>query len=185
MKVNKVLTLGVVGLSMVVFSGCSKKGASTPAIDPDKVANMMDAGKSMYCVMDTSEGGTIETWTKGEKTKTYGTNMGGGKGMGYVLTDEEWTYMWVEGSTKGSKYPVTDEETPRSEGEEFEGEMPEVSMKQELAEHQVDDFKYDCKEQNIPNSTFVPPTNVEFEDVMKGMGADFEGMGNSLEDFKR
>ena len=197
MKNNKIFMLGVVGLSAVLLSGCLKKEGvvSDKPLDEKKVAEAMEKGKPVYCIMDTSEGGTVETWTKGEKTKVYGTNMGGGKGMGYMISDEEWTYMWVDGSTKGSKYPVTDEETPRSEGEEYEGEMADFDMKQELADHQVEEFKYDCKEQNISDSMFVPPTNVEFEDVMKkfekmgadleGMGTDFEGMGNSLEDFKR
>ena len=51
------------------------------------------------------------------------------------------------------------------------------------------------KEQNIPDSTFVPPVGVEFEDVVKkyekmgadleGTNTDFEGRGTSLEDFKK
>lgn len=188
---------GVVGLSVVLLGGCVKKEetAGTKLVNEEKIADAIEAGKPMYCVMSTSEGGTVETWTKGEKTKVYGTNMGGGKGMGYMITDGEWTYVWVEDSAKGSKYPVTDEEIPESDGEEYEGEMADFDMKQELADHQVSEYKYDCKEQNIPDSTFVPPTGVEFEDVMKkfekmgadlkGMGTDFEGMGTSLEDFKK
>ncbi len=169
--------LSVIGLSTVVFSGCLGKEAA-PVNDPDKIANMVEAGKSMYCTMSTTEGGTIETWTKGKKTKAYGKNMGGGASLGYMISDGEWTYMWSDGSTKGSKYPVEDEVTPRSEGEEseeFEGEMPEVNMKEELADSMVDDYKYDCKEQNIPDSTFVPPSEIEFRDVMKEMES---GLGN-------
>jgi len=177
--------LAIVGLSTVVLGGCLKKGdtVGTKLVDKEKIADVMEAGKPMYCTMSTSEGGTVETWTKGEKTKVYGTNMGGGTGMGYIITDEEWTYMWVEGATEGSKYPVTDEETPRSEGEDFKGEMPDFDMKKELEESRVEDYKYDCKEQNIPDSTFVPPTGIEFKDVMKEMEESLKKMGESMEGF--
>jgi len=162
--------LGVIGLSAVVLTGCLKEVK-------EKVADVVETGGSTYCIMSTSEGGTVETWTKGKKTKVYGTNMGGGVGMGYMITDGQWTYMWVEGQTKGSKYPVTDEETPRSEGEGFQGKMPDSDSRQELANYQVDDYKQDCSKKSIPDSTFVPPAGIEFVDMM-------EKLGGSLEDFR-
>jgi hypothetical protein len=180
MKVNKIFMVAVVGLSAVLLGGCLKKEdtAGTKSIKKEEIAEVMEEGKPIHCVMSTSEGGTIETWTKGEKTKAYGANMGGGMGMGYMISDKEWTYMWAEGATEGSKYPVIDEETPRSEGEDFQGEMPNYDMQQELEESRVDDYKYECDEQNIPDSTFVPPVGVEF--VNKA-----ESMGVGLEDFKQ
>jgi len=182
MKINKVLIFGVVGLSAVVLIGYLKKGdtGSTSLVDvaKEKIADVVETGNSTHCVMSTTEGGTIETWTKGEKVKAYGTNIGGSAGMGYMISDGQWAYMWVEGETKGLKYPITDEETPRSEGEGSEGEMPEFDMQQELADYQAGDYKQECSEEAIPDSTFVPPAGIEFMDMM-------ESLGGSLEDLKQ
>jgi len=182
MKASKLLTFGVIGLAVVALGLYLKKGdmVGTKLVGGEKIAEVMKAGGSTYCVMETSEGGKIETWTKDKKVKVYGLNTGGGAGMGYMISDGEWTYMWVEGEAEGTKYPVMDEETPRSEGEGFAGEMPDADMQQEMEEYQVDtaDFEYDCSEQNIPDSTFIPPANIKFVDVM-------EKMGVSLEDLKQ
>ncbi len=190
MKTNKVFIFAVISLSAVFLTGCLKKDDTTSLIGTtkEKVADAVKSDQSTYCVMSTTEGGTIETWTKGEKVKTYGTNMGGGAGMGYMISDGQWTYLWVEGATKGTKYPVTDEETPRSEGDGLEGEMPSADMRQELADYQVADFKMDCNPKDIPDSTFVPPAGIEFVDVMEKMGGmveKLEDAGGSLEGFKQ
>ncbi len=171
----------LISLSAVVLGGCLKKEDTTSSglIDTakEKIADAVETNKSTYCVMEITGGGTVETWTKGEKTKAYGTNMGGGAGMGYMISDGQWTYMWVEGQTKGSKYPVTEEETPRSEGEDYQGEMPDRDAQKELADYQIGNFNQECSQENIPDSTFVPPAGVDFVDMM-------EKMGGSIEDFK-
>ena len=189
MKTKKIFIIALIGLSSVFLTGCLKK-ENTNLVDvaKEKIADVVETSKSTHCIISTTEGGTIETWTKGEKTKAYGANIGGGAGAGYMISDGQWTYLWVEGATKGTKYPVTNEETPRSEGEGFEGEMPDVDARKELAEHQVADFKQECTEKNIPDSTFVPPTTVEFVDMMEklgGMVEKLEGAAGSLEDFKQ
>jgi len=182
MKISKVTMLGVLVLSSLILVGCTKKegDAGTSIIDTakDKIADIVETDKSTYCVMSTTEGGTMEIWTKGDKTKVYGTNMGGGVGMGYMINDGEWIYMWVEGKTTGSKYAVVDEETSKPDEKDFKGGMPDIEMQQELAKHQVADFKQDCTDKFIPDSTFVPPSDVEFVDVM-------ESMGKGLENFKQ
>jgi len=182
MKINKVFTFAVIALSAVALGGCLKKddtaGTSLVDVAKEKIGDVVETDKSTYCVMSTTEGGTIETWTKGEKTKVYGANIGGGAGMGYMISDGQWTYLWVEGATKGTKYPVTDEETPRSEAEEFQGEMPDSDMQQKLADHQMADFKQDCSPKTIPDSTFVPPATIEFVDMMEKLGGSLEGFKN-------
>ena len=180
MKTSKVFMFSVIGLSAIVLTGCLKK-ENTNLVDvaKEKIADVVETGKSTHCIMSTTEGGTIETWTKGQKTKVYGANVGGGPGMGYMISDGQWTYLWVEGQTKGSKYPVTDEEeTPRAEGEEFQGDMADYDMQQELASYQVENFKQECSQENVPDSTFVPPAEVEFIDMMEKMGVNIEDFKN-------
>lgn len=195
MKSNKFTLIAIVVVSSLVFAGCVKKDDAGSGAAGSKSG--VKSGVSTYCKMSTTEGGTMEIWTKGEKTKTYGLNMGGGMGMGYTISDGEWLYMWVEGATTGKKYPVVDEETPRSEGEEEPGEMPNLTAQQELEGSMVQDYEYECNEQDIPDSMFVPPAGVTFVDAVEqmgitkeqwgGTGGDAGGSsgGSSLEDFKQ
>ena len=56
--------------------------------------------------------------------------------------------------------------------------MSDANMQQELEDYQMvtTEFEYDCSERNIPDSTFVPPTNVKFVDVMAQMGVSLEDL---------
>ena len=167
-------------LSAVLMGGCLKKDGlvgTKPMKTESEIAKAMEAGEAIYCVMSTTEGGTIETWTKGKKTKAYGGNIGGGAGTGYMINDDDWTYMWAEGETTGTKFAMIDEETPRSEGvDQFEGEMPDFDVQAELKKYQVNDYEYECNQENIPDSTFVPPAGVTFVDMMEKMGEMMEGL---------
>lgn len=179
MKKHKLVMLGMAALAVVVLAGCNNKTISSEdsVEDQMKAAEAMQAGTPMHCTMSGPDG-SMETWVSGEKSKVYGTNVAmGSAGTGYMINDGEWVYMWQEGATEGTKIEVVDDEEEVVEEEEVE-EMPEAEVQDFDVQEMMDEFKnyeYECKEERIPDSTFVPPSDVTFTDMMEQMEQMMQG----------
>lgn len=198
MQLSRIIRAGgLVSLSGLVLAGCSLPfmGAKTPSDQPqnavDQMANaaqlsvMMSTGQSGTCfITDTSSEAqdAMEISIKGKKFLIKGTNFSVDssdptqqktKGIGYMLNDTEYTYIWEEAATTGMKIkaaePASTESPEVAAANQDLGPAPRTSDQDPLSKFEADPkYRIDCQLANIADETLMPPTSVQFMDLSQG-----------------
>lgn len=176
---KKLLSLGV---TIAVLSGCNTQ-TSTPTVQTpeqtgseyEEVANSLLAGKSVRCLMtNTSDGNTMSYAMKGEKVRLNNSSAAQTSASGEMIMDGEYVYTWSNDKKEGTKYkipPATDQASP--DGTQIESTTE--FKPEDIQDYQNMGYIVDCKEENISDSEFTPPTDVTFTDL----SAMMEGLNNS------
>lgn len=186
------LSLGLVGLSAVLLSGCSLPGQSTNQNgvtsqsqnqnQERQMAQILQAGEPVYCVM--TKPGTeerIEYWVKNKKMKMMGTGISTAddseRTMGNMISDGEYIYVWGEGQSSGMKLRVPSEEEikeSQAQYQEYLNKLPSADENYESnleAQYQNEGYGVNCQPQNINDDEFVAPSNISFTDMATMMQA--------------
>ncbi len=141
--------------------------------ESNELAQAIESGKPTYCQI-TSDDGTenLEYWIKDKKMKMVGQGVSGDDEvaqmeMGSMISDGEYIYTWSEGETQGVKFrAMTEEEAQEvaAEAEEYMQDLPDMGD-DFVEEYENKGYRVDCKQQNIADSEFTPPANVQFQDM--------------------
>ncbi len=166
------LLLAVIILSLVIL-GCSKasapaqknvqstdsssdsSGSAESSGDETEIPKfttlkqVMKLGTSFECDFD-QDGITINTKIKGEN---FASKAASSEGIVNSIVKGKMMYTWVEGQRQGYKMNLEDvEKTPQA-----------VPKAQPNYDEEIPDL--DCRSASISDSTFNPPSNVEFQDM--------------------
>ncbi len=178
--------------SAIFLSGCLPTGQKTQTPkdvlkEGQELAKAIETGKPIHCqISNEDKSEEMEYWVKGEKIKMVGSNLGSGMEdqTGYVITDGEYMYVWSDGEENGMKMKMpSDEEMAEAEdaAKTFMEEMPDFGDEEVMAEFEDEGYMIDCKQQNISDSEFVPPSDIVFQDLEAMMNEAFSGMEGELE----
>lgn len=149
-----------------------------------KMALMFETGQSGVCTLESRTSDEKITYSiKGKKFLIEGIGIGEEEmDYGYMLSDGEYQYIWSKGETQGLKFKLpTDEEFSEIENQSAEFALDEDFAFDEsdlLADIEEDDFEISCQFKNLPDSLFVPPSDIEFVD----MSIDFDNMFDQFGD---
>lgn len=190
---KKIIVFVAVVAVALSLGGCFKKNESVNQNDSKakQYANLSDwfkSGKGVKCVIETPQG-EVTISAKGKQVRMDGiayvdmTNPGNPEDMqnGVSLTDAEWVYMW--NGKNGVKMNI--EEMNKMSDEAGTGEKinPEdYSWESWVSDQEAVGVNYECKEENLSDSLFQAPSEVEFKDLgemMKGLNSfnnDLQGM---------
>lgn len=166
----KKTSAALVLVSSIILAGCSLLPASTQTKDDqakqaEKLAKIMEKGGQAVCEIsqvDTEEKYTITV--KGKKMKMAGITMDQKGKVGYMINDTVYTYIWAEGTKEGFKTKISAEEVTPAKNQPIIAQNDYQPEK--VASEYEDETKYkvNCKEGNVPESEFVPPSDVKFID---------------------
>ena len=144
--------------------------------EEEKFAVMMQTGQPGICTITHQDTGEQMTYyVKDDKFKIETTEARDGETIEtLIINDGEYHYFWSSTEPVGTKMKIVQpEEMP--ETEEFDQDY-DFSW-------DFDDFEYDddvetpyditCRFTNVPDSTFVPPANIEFMDMSDMYGSDW------------
>lgn len=157
----------------VLFSGCScnlfRKPPQLPSEEKkgeeQKGFSLKDAltlGKSVQCTYAT-EAGKVTTWVKGNKVRVEGAGISSTEDKthkGGMINDGEWIYIWGEEDKKGVKYQIS-----AIEQKEWEENIENLKDPGKWAAETEEKYKVDCQQVIVSDSQFVPPNDVEFQNL--------------------
>lgn len=179
------------------------QGTIGQVVEAGKMSAMIATGKSGVCTVSNRETGeTTELFIKGKKMKFSGVSLGMPeaenlmyppqptkvKTVSYFLNDSEYTYIWEQGAKTGIKSKLPTEEELKKMNDSLPSpepgdKMPADNSAPDLSKFESDDsYTINCNLKDLPDSEFMPPTDVEFmdfsqmtQDWAQSMPADVEG----------
>lgn len=193
-KIQQTLTLGAILSTSLVLSGCTKN--QTPeTTQPQTEAGMMkesqelatafESGKPMLCTMTDSDNNVAEYAIKGQKMKMSGNNIAQNGKTSNMINDGEWIYIWEEGATEGIKTKMMTEEeeqATKAQVEDIKKEIPDFENPESVQEYKDKGYTINCNPENLNDSVFIPPSNVNFVDFATQMQEMFSGMKQQVPD---
>ncbi len=200
MKFSKHLAIGIFAASTLALTACvaqpkqNQESSTTQEVNNQmkEMAQIIESGGSAYCKLTaTDDSGELEYWIKGEKMKAVGVGVMGQNlgeeemGKGYIISDGEYFYSWAEGEAEGVKMrmPTKEEmEEAASEVEEFAENLPDFSDETQIEEYEDAGYSVDCKRQDVADSEFTPPSNVEFTDFEAMMQDSMDTAMDAMKD---
>jgi hypothetical protein len=182
---------GVLILSMVLV-GCGGDNQEVGQVNNSDGNSVVEDGKSLLgmsktqkCILkkDGKVAGVI--YTDHDKMRSETTELMDGKsGKVLMINDGVWVYTWEDQTKKGMKMKnveMNDDDFP---------EIPEMNIPDEYLdqmdgemEEVEDDVDFQCEKWSVDSKMFIPPTNVEFQDInqmlesMKGALGDGDSSG--------
>lgn len=172
MSKKQILTTFSILISLsILLSGCSlfqrlfQRPAEEKKEEEQKGFSLKDAltlGKSVQCTY-TTEAGEVTTWVKGNKVRVEGLGMGATEKdthKGGMINDGEWIYIWGGEEKKGVKYQIS-----ALEQKEWEEDVEKLKDPQKWATETEEKYKVNCHQVIVSDSQFVPPSDVEFQNL--------------------
>lgn len=153
------------------LTGCFNKEASDQKEKSKKLSDWIKSGKGIVCSVNTPQGEVIVK-TKGEKVRMDGimymdmtsSDANHGTQKGSSISDGEWFYMW--GDDNGIKIKIEEMEKMGAKTEDDYGVEEEDYSAEEWAKSMEEaQASYDCREENISDSEFQVPNNINFADL--------------------
>jgi hypothetical protein len=129
------------------------------------VQNALSGRGSVKCEYD-EEGKHIITYVKGEKMRTDAT--GGEEGNGSMIFKDNTSWTWDSATKQGFTFKAP-EVSPAETETEDDNETEDMMEDSEEMKADVEKYKDSCKNENIPDSTFEPPSDVTFQDYSQMM----------------
>jgi hypothetical protein len=131
--------------------------------DVGSIAALMQKGENIECDFTHDDNGNVTTgmvYIAGEQmrgefllTQPDGTSFDGN-----VIRDEEYAYTWGGpfGESKGTKLKISSVDVPDDT----------ASSEDDLTDFFDDDtIQYECSKWNADNEMFIPPSDIEFQDI--------------------
>ncbi len=163
--------------------GEAVKQTSNQAVEKLGLVDLFKQGKGMKCLIG-SEDGTIITYSNGDKARTEGVNIGfsqeSKREMAYMINDGEWIYTWS--GKKGTKINMKklEELEENMDNENLIEDKNNIGDFDEMVEEWEDgEVTYDCNEQKIDDELFVPPSDVDFQNMMEMISESMKVEDNS------
>lgn len=180
---NKQIALVTATLSCAVFlAGCSKSTSTATPAEPttdmmadgsmsDKMKSWAEAvkgGAALKCTFtDAKNTQSTNYEVKGKKMHMVSVSTGEKKTSTEMVNDGEYMYTWEQGKDQGMKIKVPTEAELQEMKEKSGGALkntPDFTKQEDIEKLQNDGSKIDCTPGVVSDSTFVPPTNVTFQD---------------------
>ncbi len=164
--------------SIVLLSACKKapmptsnESAPTSAeIDAQAemsvIAKAMESGQPVSCSIEKEDGtSSMKYAMKGKKIKVTGIAAMESATDGVVLSDGEYLYSWDPATKKGIKMQARAMDATPAPGDTQEKQFPTIQSPEDVEQYQNDGYNVNCEVTTVPDSEFVPPTDVEFTDL--------------------
>lgn len=193
---KKLLVLVLV--ASFALTGCFGKKETSKTVnglqvkENNSLMGWLKKGKAVECTLN-DENGEMKISTKGDKVKIEGVpymfaSMNGGQidpgemPKGTSLTVGDMMYTWS--GDKGIKMDIKKMEETASDmaekaGIEEEPESPGEDWEDQVGAWEAMGLDYDCKEVNLSDNAFTPPSDVTFTDLNEQM----DNMQKAADDF--
>lgn len=177
-KMNLKTKLFVAGIAVtsLALAGCTQTPQQTQEQTQEQVQNefaqvaqAIQAGKGAHCTITQqveNQQQKMEYWIKGNKMKASGLAQANDQDQtnqySYMLSDGDYTYMWGDNG-QGLKWKI--ESDDMSEDNQYEPEVPNFENAQEMQNYQNQGYQVNCEEQNLDDSFFTSPDNIQFQSM--------------------
>lgn len=175
--------IGLVITTAVFLAACNPtQQSSTPqnndaANQFSQVSQALQAGGSAVCTITNPDGTeTIEYAAKGTKVRVSSTG-GADMSENLMISDGQNIYTWNTSTLKGVRFPIPDTET--TEQAANIPSVPDLSQEADQEQFLQQGYTINCTVTDVPDSEFVPPTNVNFEDMTQMMQNAQQMMNNA------
>lgn len=168
---NKQLLIGIAAVLVIgggyffyqQSSGVSPTNQAVSGVIKGNIQDLFARGTSMQCQFSYDDEGNItegNVYITGKKMRgNFTLTQADGEIMkSNVLRDDIYGYTWFEGQKQGTKIKIetSDKITKDNQEENENGKLFALDDK---------DVDYDCKPWNVDNSMFIPPADIEFQDL--------------------
>lgn len=185
----------------VVFSACSKQTTTTtPAAlenqsesemmsESQEIARAMASNQALQCTFtNKTNNQTMSYAVKGKSFRMDGTAQIGTDSdeQTHMISDGTYFYSWASPTNQGVKMAIPDEETLKEQAGQL-NQMPDFSNDETLAQYE-NDYTINCEPASFDDSHFLPPTDVQFQDMsalMKNMSNQVPTQNSLSEEEKR
>lgn len=133
----------------------------------DEVSQALQAGGSAVCTITNQDGTeTIEYAAKRTKVRVSSTG-GAAISESVMISDGRYIYTWNTSTLQGVKFPIPDTQTAQQAANV--PNVPDLSNEANQEQYIQQGYNVNCTVTNVPDSEFVPPTNVKFQDMSQTM----------------
>lgn len=165
---NKNLPLiigGVLVLGVIAYILLNRGASPLSNADPESaIKNALSGTGSVKCEYTDDDGRLVTAYVKGEKMRTDVT--GGQEGNGSMIFKDNTSWSWDNTTKKGVMFKAP--EVTGTESDETSETELDVEDSEDIKE-EIEQYKESCKNENVPDSMFEPPTDVTFQDFSQMM----------------
>lgn len=163
---NAFKTIGLFSLLILIGAGCL--GGTTVTRNDEEtfsgsLQTALQLGKAMKCTWSSDEGEGV-TYIKGDKVRTEATTDGE---TGYIIGNENCTYIWQEGESEGIEF-CQDESTTLT-GEPVDEDDFTTNFGSDDGFDPDPGVDVDCRVQKVDDSLFDPPSDINFTNPLEGL----------------
>lgn len=164
--------------SALILTGCSHQvkqtmpeteltsDTMTTSQEFSTVAAAIASGQGAECEMTSAtEDSVLNYQIKGEKMRMMVTNTADITSSGMMISDGNYLYSWSDESKQGMKFTVPTEDELKNLTEQQGQTLPDFSKPDTQEKYQDLGFTIRCTTKEVPDSVFIPPTDVTFTDA--------------------
>lgn len=180
--------LAVAGTSLTACLPTNGQPAASPAptaTSDDEATNTisqaMMTGASLRCqIVNAERGETISYVTKDKKMHVTTTMMNDENQTqnSFMINDGQYIYIWTDGEPNGYKSQTITEEDLKDIADKApntsQQTVPDFSQTEIQQEYEDKGYTISCDPAQVEDSTFIPPTNVSFQDMSALMDGALE-----------
>lgn len=131
----------------------------------EKVAQAIQAGKSIKCVMTKKDdGSTMTSFVKGKKVKTVGIPADKPAETSTMISDSVYVYTWNDQKKEGVKFKIPEEKDVEATKEATQ-KVPDFSKEEDQKAYEEMGYTIACVVIDIGDDEFVPPPGIKFSDL--------------------
>lgn len=156
--------VGVFAFFILVGAGCSGESSTTGDNSTGVLEGALSFDKAMTCEW-TSPDGSGTSYIKGEKVRT---DVTASAGSSTILAVDDCAYIWEEGAADGLRFCYSSD----VEGDDpfgYENYDEEIIASAEGTDEDPD-LDMNCRNTNLSDDLFVPPSNVNFSNPLEDLG---------------
>lgn len=188
-----VLTIGVFSVTLL---GCQTNKSSqnntdstsnSPSTqnsqDTQQLANIaaqIQSGQAYRCEFKDQEGQEAMYFGKGELFKMSTISSTDSTMTNTIISDGSFIYTWDAKTKQGVKFTIPSKEEQAQmadQSKQMLENVPDFLNPEEISQLQNDGYTFNCAPASISDSEFVPPTDIQFQDMSQLMEGFMQNVG--------
>jgi hypothetical protein len=197
-----IISLALITSSALLLGGCTlfpSPNTTAPQTEKEVVneakqfTDAIKSGKPTYCKM-TKGSDTMEYWVKGKLFKMNSTTTTTDDKIkktvttnSHTISDATYMYSWGDQMKQGFKMRIpTEEELQKmtEDAKKYQDAAPKFEDETGYDKLKSDGYTINCKNTDLTEADFVPPTEVSFVDpaeMMKAVAPKIDGSGIDMQ----
>jgi hypothetical protein len=156
---------------------------TTGSLEGESLMAAYQAGTPVNCTMTGPDGQTVTYMSKNKKAKSTTTLPEKPGVMSYMINDSQYMYVWTSDTKTGFKSQMPSEEdikNTQAQVQAMQDQLPDFSDATVQEEYTDKGYSLKCDPGTISDAEFIPPTDIQFQDMSAMMQKAMESLPANL-----